>query len=161
MCCSEYVVFLDFYARNIKPYVMGKRNAKPSLRAARTCVYNCNYHIVFSTKYRSKVLTQDIEEYLKNLVQEIAQEKGFEVFQVEVGEKDHVHIFASAHPKIAPSYIVKMIKGITARKILLKFPHIKKYLWKGHLWNPSYYIETIGSISEEAIRKYIENQKGK
>ena len=52
-----------------------------------------------------------------------------------------------------------MIKGISARKILLKYPEIKKQLYKGHLWNPSYYVETIGSISEEAIKKYIEKQK--
>ena len=84
--------------------------------------------------------------------------------------QDHVHIFASAHPKIAPSYIVKMIKGITARKLFLEFPELKKKLWKGHLWNPSYYIETKGSISDKSIdlsdymeqdviKKYIENQK--
>ncbi len=159
MCILQITIKLDFSPHKLKLYVMGKKNTKPNLKTARTCVYNCNYHIVFSTKYRRKVLTQDVEEYLKNLIQEIAQEKGFEVSQVEVVEKDHVHIFASAHPKVAPSYIVKMIKGITARKIFLKFPHIKRYLRKGHLWNPSYYIETIGSISEEAIRKYIEAQK--
>ncbi|WP_340695942.1 IS200/IS605 family transposase [Hydrogenobacter thermophilus] len=76
------------------------------LRHARTCVYNCNYHTVFSTKYRRPVLTENIETRLKELVQEIAIEKGFEVSQVEVGEQDHVHIFASAHPKISPSLIV-------------------------------------------------------
>ncbi len=86
--------------------------------------------------------------------------------------QDHVHTFASAHPKIPPSYIVKMIKGITARKLFLEFPQLKKKLWKGHLWNPSYYIETIGSISgksidlsdymeQDVIKKYIENQKKK
>ena len=73
--------------------------------------------------------------------------------------QDHIRIFASAHPKVAPSYIVKMIKGITARKLFLKFPELKTKLWKGHLWNLSYYIETIGSISEDVIKKYIENQK--
>ncbi len=131
---------------------------KNNLKQARTCIYNCNYHIVFSTKYRKKVLTQEIEYYIKDLIQEIAKEKEFEVSVMEVGEKDHIHIFVSAHPKIAPSYIVKMIKGITARKILLKYPIIKKQLWNGHLWNPSFYIETIGSISEDVIKKYIESQ---
>ena len=131
---------------------------KSNLKHARTCVYNCNYHIVFSTKYRRKVLTQEIEYYIKDLIQEIAKEKEFEVSAMEVGEKDHIHIFVSAHPKIAPSYIVKMVKGITARKILLKYPIIKKQLWNGHLWNPSFYIETIGSISEDVIKKYIESQ---
>jgi len=131
---------------------------KENLIHARTCVYNCNYHIVFSTKYRKKVLDLKIEERVKEIVSDIAKEKGFEVSQIEVGEQEHVHIFVSAHPKISPSYIVKMIKGISARKILLEFPEIKGKLWKGHLWNPSYYIETIGSISEETIRRYIESQ---
>ncbi|MEM4546627.1 MAG: IS200/IS605 family transposase [Nitrososphaerota archaeon] len=130
-----------------------------NLRHARTCVYNCNYHLVFSTKYRRPVLTEEIEKRFKELAEEIGIEKGFEVSQVEVGEKDHVHIFVSAHPKVCPSYIVKMIKGITARKLLIEFPQLRQVFKKGHLWNSSYYIETIGSISEEAIRKYIESQR--
>ena len=138
---------------------MSKKNLKPNIKQARTCVYNCNYHIVFSTKYRRKVLTPEIEKELKNIVSEIAKEKGFEVSTMEIGEQDHIHLFVSAHPKITPSYVVKMIKGISARKLFLKFPQLKKELYKGHLWNPSYYIETIGSINEEVIKKYIENQK--
>lgn len=134
---------------------------KPNVKHARTCVYNVNYPIVWSVKYRRNVLDQEIEAYLKELFQEIAEGKGFEVVVMEVGEQDHVHVFASAHPKIAPSYIVKMLKGISARKLFLKFPRLKNKLWGGHLWNSSFYIETIGSISEETIRKYIENQKKK
>jgi putative transposase len=132
---------------------------KSTIKHARTCVYNVNYHIVWSVKYRRKVLTAEIEHYLKDLFQEIAQEKEFEVVMIEVGEQDHIHVFASAHPKIAPSYIVKMLKGISARKLFLKFPQLKKRLWGGHLWNSSFYIETVGSISEDVIRRYIENQK--
>ncbi|MFS0645753.1 IS200/IS605 family transposase [Siminovitchia sp. 179-K 8D1 HS] len=131
---------------------------KPNLKHARTCVYNVNYHIVWSVKYRRKVLTCEIEKYLKELFQEIAKEKGFEVMMMEVGEQDHIHVFASAHPKIAPSYIVKMLKGISGRKLFLQFPEIKQKLWKGHLWNSSFYLETVGSISEDVIKKYIEKQ---
>ncbi|WP_425462688.1 IS200/IS605 family transposase [Melghirimyces algeriensis] len=80
---------------------MGKENIKH----ARTCVYNVNYHIVWSVKYRRKILDAEIESYLKKLFQEIAEEKGFEVVMMEVGENDHVHVFASAHPKVVPSYI--------------------------------------------------------
>jgi putative transposase len=132
---------------------------KNNLKHARTCVYNVNYHIVWSVKYRKKVLTSEIELFLKELFQEIGKEKEFEVVLMEVGEKDHIHVFASAHPKIAPSYIVKMLKGISARKLFIQFPELKKNLWGGHLWNSSFYLETVGSISEEAIKKYIENQK--
>jgi putative transposase len=132
--------------------------SKNNLKHGRTCVYNVNYHIVWSTKYRRKVLTEEITEYLRELFQEIATAKEFEVVIIEVGEMDHVHVFASAHPKVSPSYIVKMLKGISGRLLFLKYPEIKTKLWNGRLWNSSFYIETIGSISEEAIKKYIEKQ---
>jgi putative transposase len=99
---------------------------KENIKHARTCVYHVNYHIVWSVTYRRSVLSAEMEAYLKKLFQEIAQEKEFEVVMMEVGEKDHIHVFASAHPKIAPSYIVKMLKGISARKRFLKFPQLKK-----------------------------------
>lgn len=128
------------------------------IKHKRTCVYNVNYHIVFSTKYRKKVLNEKIETHLKNLIFQIAKDKNFHVEKLEIGEKDHVHIFVSADPNFSISYIVKMLKGISARKLLVSFPFLTKLLWKGHLWNPSYYVETIGSISDESIKQYIEKQ---
>lgn len=130
-----------------------------NLTHARTCVYNVNYHLVWSVKYRRPVLTTEIEKRMKEIFHQIGEEKDFIVHQIEVGENDHVHVYVSAHPKVAPSYIVKMLKGISGRKLFIEFPEIKSKLWKGQLWNPSYYIETVGSISEESIQKYIENQK--
>ena len=132
---------------------------KSNLVHYRTCVCNINYHLVWSVKYRRKVLSPEIEQYLKELVQEIAREKGFTVHQFEVGERDHVHCFVSAPPKLSITNIVKYLKGISGRKLFERFPGIKEKLWKGRLWNPSYYVETVGSISEEAIRKYLEQQK--
>ena len=125
---------------------------KNNLIHSRTCVYNVNYHIVWSTKYRVKVLNPDIENYLQELFKQIGIEKHFNIIQTEVGDNDHIHIFVSTHPKIAPSYIAKMLKGISARRLLLKYPELKNRLRKGHLWNSSFYIETIGSISEETIK---------
>jgi putative transposase len=126
---------------------------------ARTCVYNVNYHVVWSVKDRNKVLTSEIEQRLIEILQQTASEKEFIVHQVQVGEQDHLHVFVSAHPKIAPSYIVKMMKGISARKLLMDYPDLKKKLGNGPLWNRSFYLETVGSVSEETIRQYIENQK--
>ena len=130
-----------------------------NLRHGRTCVFNINYHIVWSTKYRRKVLTDDIEKRLKELLIDVGKQKGFDIAEIEVGQKDHVHVFVSAIPKISISYIAKMMKGISGRLLLKEFPEISKQLWNGELWNPSYYVETIGSVSEEAIRKYIQNQE--
>jgi len=129
------------------------------LRHGRTCVFDISYHIVWSTKYRRKVLSSKIETRLKEILINVAKEKGFEIAEIEVGTKDHVHVFVSAIPKISISYIAKMMKGISGRLLLKEFPEISKELWNGELWNPSYYVETIGSISEEAIRKYIQNQE--
>ncbi len=85
-------------------------------------------------------------------------EKGFEVAEFESGEGDHVHLFVSVPPKLSPSLIVQYLKGITGRKMYEKFPDLRQQLWKGEFWNHSYYLETIGDISEETIRKYIEHQ---
>lgn len=131
---------------------------KQHLEHARTCVYNVNYHIIWSVKYGQAVLKGGIDEELKIILNQIAADKDFIIHTMEV-MPDHVHIFASSHPKIAPSYIVKMLKGISGRLILMKYPELKQQLWKGNLWNSSFYIETIRSVSEDAIKKYIEHQK--
>ncbi|MDD5956445.1 MAG: IS200/IS605 family transposase [Lachnospiraceae bacterium] len=125
----------------------------------RTCVYNINYHIVWCVKYRRKVLSQKISERLYELCHEIAKAKGFTVVEVKVGENDHVHCFVSAPPKISITQIVKYLKGISGNRLLEEFPELRKSLWKGHLWNGSYFVETIGSTSEDNIRRYIERQK--
>ena len=96
--------------------------------------------------------------YLQELVQEIAEDKGFTVHLFECGEGDHVHCFVSAPPKLSITAIVKYLKGISGRKLFERFPEIRNQLWKGELWNHSYYVETVGSVSEENIRRYIEHQ---
>ncbi len=125
---------------------------------ARTVVYNVNYHIVWSVKYRKEVLAGKTEDMLKQILQDIAENKGFLIKSMEV-MPDHVHVFVSAHPKLSPSYIYKMLKGISGRRLFMAFPDLKKSLRKGQLWNPSTYIETIGHISEDTIKRYIEEQK--
>ena len=132
---------------------------KDNLIHARTCVYNVNYHIVWSTKYRRKVLNSKIETRLKEILIQVSKEKEFTIHEMEVGECDHIHLFISAHPKVSISYIVKMSKGISGRLLMKEFPEITKHLWNGELWNPYYYVETIGSVSEENIRRYIQRQE--
>ena len=122
---------------------------KENLIHYRTCVCNINYHMVWSVKYRRKILNAEIEAYHQELVQEIAADKGFTVHLFECGEGDHVHCFVSAPPKLSITAIVKYLKGITGRKLFERFPEIREQLWKGELWNHSYYVETVGSVSEE------------
>ena len=88
---------------------------------------------------------------LKNVIPQIVE--------MEVGEMDHIHLFVTSHPKLSISYIVKMMKGISGRLLIREYPTLKEKLWKGELWNHSYYVETIGSVSEENIKRYIQNQE--
>lgn len=124
----------------------------------RTNVYHINYHIVWCVKYRKPILTPEITSYLKEILNDVAKDKGFLLHECEVGDQDHVHIFVSAPPKISPSYIVKMMKGISGRKLFIKYPDIATKLYNGTIWNHSSFIETIGSTNSENIKKYIEAQ---
>ena len=124
----------------------------------KTCVYSIGYHLVFCTKYRRKVLTPEIDTQLKQIIMDTAADKGFEVATIET-DLDHVHLFISAPPHLAISALVKFIKGISARKLLLLEPLKKKM--GSHLWNPSYYVGTVGDMSADVVRKYIDNQKQK
>lgn len=126
---------------------------------ARTCVYNINYHIVWCVKYRRKVLSADISNRLIELLKAVGNEKGFSVVECKIGENDHVHCFVSAPPKISVTQIVKYLKGISGNQLFREYPQLRKSLWKGQLWNGSYFCETIGSTSEENILRYIERQK--
>ena len=126
---------------------------------ARTCVYNIHYHIVWCVKYRRKVLTPEIEQSLKQILQDVAAENGFSVDQCTVGEADHVHCFITAPPKLSITFIVKHLKGTSGLRLFRKYPDLRNQLWRGQLWNGSYFIETIGSPSEENIKRYIAHQR--
>ena len=75
---------------------------------------------------------------------------------------DHVHIFVSAPPQTAPAEIAKTLKSISAVRIFYQFPRLKKRkFWGSGLWSPSTYFGSVGHISEETVRKYIETQKSR
>jgi len=128
-------------------------------RRTKGCVYHTAYHIVWIPKHRKPVLVGETAERLEELIREVAEKYGFEILALEI-MPDHVHLFVSAHPKFAPATLVKLFKGITARKLFKEFPELKKKLRSG-LWTPSYYIGTAGNVSAEAIRRYIEECQGK
>jgi len=104
-------------------------------------------------------LSDEISKRLAELLTSIGTNKGFVVVSSNVGENDHVHCFVSAPPKISVTQIVKYLKGISGNQLFKEFPYLREQLWKGRLWNGSYFCETIGSTSEENIIRYIERQK--
>lgn len=122
------------------------------------CVYNVAYHIIWCPKYRRKVLVGDVARRLKELLATKSEENGWVVKEMEV-MPDHVHLFVQVTPSDAPAHVVSQLKGYTAFMLREEFPHLKKRL--PTLWTRSYYIETIGHISEQTIVRYIEDQKNR
>ena len=119
-------------------------------------IYNIGYHIIWCPKYRRKVLIGDVELRLKELLLEKSKELDckIEIFEVM---PDHVHVFIKATPVHSPHYIVQQLKGYTSRILRSEFKQLKTRL--PTLWTRSYYCESVGNISEESVKKYIENQK--
>ncbi len=125
------------------------------LKTTRNAVYQTAYHAVWIPKYRRQVLADAVADRLRGLLSEVAQAKGFEILALEI-QPDHVHLFFSAPPAIAPSRAVQWFKGISARSLFAEFPHLRRVLRHGHLWAPSFYVGTAGQVSAETIRRYIE-----
>src|SRR3989344_710818 len=116
------------------------------------------YHLVCPIKYRRKVLTEDVEEGLKQICLEI--EKCYEIGYVEIGaDEDHVHFLIQSVPSYLPSAIVQTTKSITAKQIFIRFPEVKRMLWGGKFWTSGYYINTVGYYgNEKIISDYVKNQ---
>ena len=134
------------------------------LTHGRTCVYNLNYHIIWGTKYRNKVLTPEIEDEVKQLMYDIAKEKGFTIKHLEIGLDDHVHLMVSAPPKLSVTTIVSCLKGTSAFRLFRLHPELEKFYQKKedrHLWAPSYFVESIGDTNEKEVAKYIDDQRKK
>ena len=85
----------------------------------------------------------------------ICEERGWPVISKEI-QPDHIHLFVSIPPAIAVADAVKVLKGVTARRLFQRFPELKTRLWGGNLWSPSYYVGTAGNVSAETIRRYIQ-----
>ena len=128
------------------------------IKKGRGYVYALKYHIVFCVKYRHPVITGEIERRLKELFLEIAKANEFEILTMEI-MPDHVHLLVECKPQHYIPSILKALKGNSARRLFKEYPMLKKNLWGGHLWNPSYFVTSISDISEETIKGYIENQK--
>lgn len=118
--------------------------------------YSCQYHVIFCPKYRRSVLTDGVDTRLKEIISEVANKYDFEVMEMEVA-KDHVHLLIDCNPKFGIAECVKKIKGTSASILRKEFPHLKSRI--PTLWTRSSFISTVGAVSLETVKKYIEDQK--
>lgn len=119
------------------------------------CIYNIGYHLIFCTKYRKDVLKDGVLTRIKELILEKANELDIEIPEMEV-MSDHVHLFVKSKPMYPVHFVVNQIKGYTSRILRKEFPKVRSKI--PCLWSRSYYCETVGHISEDTVRRYIENQ---
>jgi putative transposase len=121
-------------------------------------VVSLKHHIVWCPKYRRPVLTTPVDERLKELLFEVAEDRGMKLLAVEV-MPDHVHLFVESDPTICVAEIVNRFKGRTSRILRQEFRSLRSRL--PTLWSRSYFAATVGAVSEATIRRYIEAQKGR
>jgi putative transposase len=140
--------------------VKGFNNKKVSNRwiQSNTSVYNLGYHLIWCPKYRRKVLNEKIAKRLKQLLIMKSKEIDTEIVTMEILE-DHVHLFVKSKPIASPHWIVQQLKGFSSHQLRKEFPELVSKL--PTLWTRSYFCESVGHISENTVKKYIEEQKNK
>ena len=110
------------------------------------------------TKYRYKVLGGEVSKRLRELIRQGCEARNITIVQGSIG-RDHVHMLLSCSPSLAPSKIVQYLKGRSSRLLQDQYPELKKNYWGQHLWGRGYFCATVGSVREETIKRYIEDQK--
>lgn len=120
-----------------------------------TSVSLLRYHFVWCPKRRRKVLIGNVALRLKELLEEKAAERGWEIVALEI-MPDHVHLFLGTDPDVSPTQAMHALKGYTSRALRQEFPNLQAM---PSLWTRSYWVSTAGNVSAETIQRYIAEQK--
>jgi len=116
-------------------------------------------HVVWIPKYRKGVLTGEVAVRVRDLIRRIAAEHELEIISGKVA-RDHVHVFVSYRATRKVSQIMQWLKGTSSRVLLQEYPHLRKKFWGRHLWARGYLAVSSGTITDEMIKEYIEEQEG-
>ena len=117
-------------------------------------VFNIEIHIVWITKYRYKILKEEVATRTRDLIRRICTEENAEILSGVVSQ-DHVHVLVSIDPSLSVSKLVQYLKGKTSRKLQQEFPHLRKRYWGQHLWARGYFAVSTGNVSSKMVKEYI------
>jgi len=132
-----------------------------SVTKSNHCAYSTHYHIVFPVKYRRALLSEPIISSIKHITKELEDRYEFTLEQLGL-DQNHIHILCSLHPKYGPGQFVRLFKSITARRLFLEHPSLKKDLWGGEFWSDGYYVATVSEFGNwNVVEKYVKNQGSK
>jgi len=131
---------------------------KSDLKTNNNIAYNCHYHVVFCPKYRREVLVNGVDERLKTILIETIETWGQELVELEV-MPDYVHLLVGCDPQLGIHRLVKYLKGTSSRYLRQEFPQLKRRL--PSLWTNSYFVCTVGGVTEDSLKRYVESQKNR
>ena len=122
-------------------------------------VYKCDYHIVWTPKYRYRVLFGEVKSLVEKDLRMLWEWKGVEIIEMNV-QVDHIHLLCSIPPKVSVSDLLGILKGKLAIKLFKSYPHFKqKPYWGNHFWSRGYFVTTVG-VDEDIIKRYVKYQEG-
>ena len=128
-------------------------------RRGRSVVSKLHVHLVFVTKYRRGVLTEELLTLCEEVMRSVCLDFQAELVEFN-GEHDHVHLLIEHPPKIAISKLVNSLKGVPARKLRDEYRYwINQHSMNGHLWSPSYFAASCGGAPLRVVKQYIEDQR--
>ena len=114
-------------------------------------VFNIEIHIVWITKYRYKILKEEVATRTRDLIRRICTEENAEILSGVVSQ-DHVHVLVSIDPSLSVSKLVQYLRGKTSRKLQQEFPHLRKRYWGQHLWARGYFAVSTGNVSSKMVK---------
>ncbi|MYB93555.1 IS200/IS605 family transposase [Candidatus Poribacteria bacterium] len=132
-------------------------NKKRDYRTTNKTVYSCQYHVIWCTKYRRKVLDTQIQGRLKQLIREKQDEYGYQIAEVET-QAEHVHLLIEIPPTDSIDKIVGKIKSYSSKILREEYPSLKSRL--PSLWTRSKFVSSCGGVTLQVIKDYIEAQSG-
>ena len=135
---------------------MELENKQKEYRTLNHSKFSCQYHIIFCPKYRRRILVDGIDERVKTLFEEFQDELGYKVLDLEV-MPDHVHALLDIPPTKTISKLIGCLKGKIAHVLRNENPQLKTRL--PSVWTRSYFVSTVGAVTLEVVKRYIENQK--
>lgn len=119
--------------------------------------YRVMYHLVWIPKYRKRVLRGAIKSRLEELFQQCSDMNGWKIEELNI-QPDHVHMLIQLKPSLSISDSVQRLKGGSSKIIRQEYPELEEFLWGPSFWADGYFVESVGKITEDAIRSYIRNQ---
>ena len=132
-------------------------NKKRDYRTTNKTIYSCQYHVIWCTKYRRKVLDIQIQGRLKQLIREKQDEYCYQIREIET-QSEHVHLLIEIPPMHSIDKIIGKIKGYTSKVLREEYPSLKSRL--PSLWTRSKFVSSCGGVTLKVIKDYIESQSG-